>query len=102
MSQDAVSLKMICQDLDRQEKELSDANKTAVFDRVVFIDSTWQQCHQIITVSKLQLQCVVTSSAMKSCHYNTINDRLGTVALISFSLLKLWHLFKSDAYFNFR
>ena len=53
MSQDAVSLKMIRQDLDLQEKELSDANKTAVFDRVVFIDSTWQQCHQIITVSKL-------------------------------------------------
>ena len=53
MSQDAVSLKMIRQDLDRQEKELSDANKAALFDRVVFIDSTWQQCHQIITVSKL-------------------------------------------------
>lgn len=103
MSQDAVSLKMIGQDLDQQAKELSDPNKTALFDRVVFIDSTWQQCHQIITVSKLSLQCVVTSSAGKSCHYNTINDRLSTVVLILFSLLKVWHLFKIGAYryFNF-
>ncbi|CAH3025969.1 unnamed protein product [Porites evermanni] len=52
-SEDAVSLKMIGQDLDQQAKELSDPNKTALFDRVVFIDSTWQQCHQIITDKKL-------------------------------------------------
>ncbi|CAH3197108.1 unnamed protein product, partial [Porites evermanni] len=52
-SEDAFSLKMIGQDLDQQAKELSDANKTALFERVVFIDSTWQQCHQIITDKKL-------------------------------------------------
>ena len=41
---------------------------------------------------------------MKSCHYNintSINDQLSTAGpLISFSLLKVWRLIESGAYFN--
>ena len=52
LSQDAITLKMISQNHDRLTVlQSSDNNSAAVFDRVVFIDSTWQQCHQIITVS---------------------------------------------------
>ena len=49
ISQDAVTLEMIRQNHDRQTSQSSDAS--AVLHRVVFIDSTWQQCHRIITVS---------------------------------------------------
>lgn len=47
--QDAISLEMIRQNHDRLIPHSTDPS--TLIDRVVFIDSTWQQCHQIITVS---------------------------------------------------
>ncbi|RMX56343.1 hypothetical protein pdam_00004462, partial [Pocillopora damicornis] len=50
--QDAVTLEKIRLNQDRQNPDSSDAG--ALLHRVVFIDSTWQQCHQIITDKKLK------------------------------------------------
>lgn len=47
--QDAITLEMIRQNHDRLIPHSTDTS--TFIHRVVFIDSTWQQCHQIITVS---------------------------------------------------
>lgn len=47
--QDAITLEMIRQNHDRLIPHSTDTS--TLIHRVVFIDSTWQQCHQIITVS---------------------------------------------------
>ncbi|CAH3131095.1 unnamed protein product [Pocillopora meandrina] len=51
-AEDAVTLEKIRLNQDRQNPDSSDAG--ALLHRVVFIDSTWQQCHQIITDKKLK------------------------------------------------
>ncbi|XP_078375696.1 tRNA-uridine aminocarboxypropyltransferase 1-like isoform X2 [Oculina patagonica] len=62
-SEDAITLEMIRQNHDRQTQHLADTS--AVLHRVVFIDSTWQQCHRIITDKKLEkLQKVKLESAV--------------------------------------
>lgn len=54
--QDAINLRGI------SENHSPDVNSAAL-DRVVFIDSTWQQCHQIINVS---------TKSNKFGHYTTL------------------------------
>ena len=50
MLQDAVSLKTLGKNHKRDTPQSLD-NNSDLFNRVVFIDSTWGQCQKIITVS---------------------------------------------------
>lgn len=62
-SEDAVTLEMIRQNHGRLIPHSTDGS--TLIERVVFIDSTWQQCHQIVTDEKLkELQRVKLEKAV--------------------------------------